>query len=132
MFKKGLVKCRDYIFNFFENPMIPSDNNESERGIRKLKIILKNSCTFRSNFGADAFLELHSIVEIAKKHDKTPYNEIQANIVLNKFCVSLKARCPQASQKEPTFNPLFRDVFLWRRRERLIQPLFEVYFCECV
>ena len=88
MFKKGLVKCRDYIFNFFENPMIPSDNNESERGIRKLKIILKNSCTFRSNFGADAFLELHSIVETAKKHDKTPYNAIQALIQILKSAIT--------------------------------------------
>lgn len=34
----------------------PPDNNASERGIRKLKIKLKNSCTFRSDFGADAFL----------------------------------------------------------------------------
>ena len=51
---------------------------EANGGIRKLKIKLKNSCTFRSDFGADAFLELHSIVETAKKHDKTPYNAIQA------------------------------------------------------
>ena len=76
--QKGIVKCRDYIFNFLENPMIPSDNNGSERGIRKLKIKLKNSCTFHSDFGADAFLELHSIVETVKTHDKTPYNAIQA------------------------------------------------------
>ncbi len=72
--KKGLIKCRDYIFNFLEDPVIPSDNNGSERGIRKLK----NSCTFRSDFGADAFLELHSVVETAKKHNKTPFNAIQA------------------------------------------------------
>ena len=39
---------------------------------------LKNSCTFRSDFGADAFLELHSIVETVKKHNKTPFNAIQA------------------------------------------------------
>ena len=76
--KKGLIKCRDYIFNFLEDPVIPSDNNGSERGIRKLKIKLKNSCTFRSGLGADAFLELHSVVETAKKHNKTPYNAIQA------------------------------------------------------
>ena len=76
--KKGLIKCRDYIFNFLEDPMIPSDNNGSERGIRKLKIKLKNSCTFRSDLGADAFLELHSIIETAKKHNKTPFNAIQA------------------------------------------------------
>ena len=77
-FKNGLIKCRDYIFNFLEDPMIPSDNNASERGIRKLKIKLKNSCTFRSDFGADAFLELHSVVETAKKHNQTPFNAIQA------------------------------------------------------
>lgn len=76
--KKGLTKCRDYIFNFLEDPMIPSDNNASERGIRKLKIKLKNSCTFRSDFGADAFLELHSVVETARKHKQTPFNAIQA------------------------------------------------------
>lgn len=76
-FKRGLIKCRDYIFNFLEDPSIPSDNNGSERGIRKLKIKLKNSCTFRSSLGADAFLELHSIVETAKKHNQSPYNAIQ-------------------------------------------------------
>ena len=76
--KKGLTKCRDYIFNFLEDPMVPSDNNASERGIRKLKIKLKNSCTFRSDFGADAFLELHSVVETAKKHNQTPFSAIQA------------------------------------------------------
>lgn len=76
--KNGLIKCHDYIFNFLEDPMIPSDNNASERGICKLKIKLKNSCTFRSDFGADAFLELHSVVETAKKHNQTPFNAIQA------------------------------------------------------
>lgn len=77
-FKKGLMKCRDYIFNFLEDPTIPPDNNASERGIRKLKIKLKNSCTFRSGLGADAFLELHSVVETAKKHNRMPFNAIQA------------------------------------------------------
>ena len=27
--KKGLIKCRDYIFNFLGNPTIPPDNNAS-------------------------------------------------------------------------------------------------------
>ena len=76
--KKGLIKCRDYLFNFLEDPIIPSDNNGSEQGIRKVKIKLNNSRTFRSEFGADAFLELHSVIETAKKHGKTPYNAVQA------------------------------------------------------
>ena len=46
-FENGLIKCRDYIFNFLEAPVIPPDNNASERGTCKLKIKLKNSCTYR-------------------------------------------------------------------------------------
>ena len=76
--KKGLIKCRDYIFNFLENPAIPPDNNASERGIRKAKIKIKNSGTFRSDQGADAFLDLLSIVETTKKHNNSPYAAIRA------------------------------------------------------
>lgn len=77
-FKNGLLKCRDYIFNFLKDPAIPPDNNASERGIRKLKIKLKNSGCFRSDPGADAFMELHSIVETTKKQGNSPYNAILA------------------------------------------------------
>jgi len=66
--RNGLVKCRDYIFNFLEDPLIPSDINASERGIRKLKVKLKNSGAFRSDLGADAFFDIHSIVETAKNN----------------------------------------------------------------
>ena len=76
--KNGLIKCRDYIFNFLENPAIPPDNNASERGIRKVKIKMKNSGTFRSDTGADAFLELLSIVETTKKNNNSPYTTIRA------------------------------------------------------
>jgi transposase/uncharacterized coiled-coil protein SlyX len=75
--RAGLRKCRDYLFNFLENPLVPPDNNASERGIRKLKIKMKNACTFRSEWGADAFLEIHSIVETAKKHGKSSYDVIR-------------------------------------------------------
>lgn len=76
--KKGIIKCRDYIFNFLENPAIPPDNNASERGIRKVKIKMKNSGTFRSDAGADAFLDLLSIVETTRKHNNSPYAAIRA------------------------------------------------------
>lgn len=78
VFQRGLLKCRDYIFNFLKDPAIPPDNNASEQGIRKLKIKLKNSGCFRSELGADAFMDLHSIVETSKKHGNSPYNAILA------------------------------------------------------
>ena len=64
------------------------DANRSECHLRESKsgktvdvdfdhVFVKTSC-FRSDFEADAFLELHSIVETAKKHNKTPFNAIQA------------------------------------------------------
>ena len=76
--KKGLIRCRDYIFNFLENPAIPPDNNASERGIRKVKIKMKNSGTFRSDAGADAFLDLLSIAETTKKHNNSPFAAIRS------------------------------------------------------
>ena len=77
-FRKGLLKCRDHIFNFLKDPAIPPDNNASERGIRKLKIKMKVSGCFRSDLGADAFMDLHSIVETTKKHGNSPFNAIIA------------------------------------------------------
>lgn len=68
--RKGLFKCRDYIFKFLEDPLVPPTNNSSERGFRKLKVKNKISGTFRSNDGADAFFSLHSIVETAAKHEQ--------------------------------------------------------------
>ena len=76
--KRGIIKCRDYIFNFLENPVIPSDNNGSERGIRKLKVKQKISGCFRSNSGADAFHALHSIADTAWKNGQSPLDAILA------------------------------------------------------
>jgi transposase/regulator of replication initiation timing len=74
--KNGLIKCRDYIFKFLENPAIPPDNNASERGIRKLKIKQKISGTFRSDQGADAFMAIHSIADTAWKNKQSPFQAI--------------------------------------------------------
>lgn len=76
--KKGLIKCRDYVFKFLENPSIPSHNNGSERGIRKLKIKQKVSGTFRSDQGADAFMALHSITDTAWKKKQSPLDAMLA------------------------------------------------------
>ncbi|WP_290091050.1 IS66 family transposase, partial [Bacteroides acidifaciens] len=76
--KRGIIRCRDYIFNFLENPAIPSDNNGSERGIRKLKVKQKISGCFRTDTGADAFHALHSIADTAWKNGQSPLKAILA------------------------------------------------------
>ena len=42
------------------------------------KLKMKNSGTFRSDKGTDAFLDLLSIVETSKKHNSSPYAAIRA------------------------------------------------------
>ena len=76
--KRGLIKCRDYIFNFLQNPAIPSDSNASELGIRKLKVKQKISGCFRSDTGADAFHAIHSITDTAWKNNQSPLDAILA------------------------------------------------------
>lgn len=76
--RNGLIKCRDYIFNFLKDPAIPSHNNDSERGFRKIKVKQKISGTFRSDHGADAFMALHSISDTAWKNKQSPFDALLA------------------------------------------------------
>lgn len=77
-FKNGLIKCKDYLFTFLQNPNVPYDNNASERGIRKIKVKQKVSGCFRTQQGADTFMNIHSVVETAKKNGNSKYNAILA------------------------------------------------------
>lgn len=77
-FKKGIAKCKDYIFTFLENPNVPYENNASERGIRKIKVKQKVSGCFRTDVGADTFMKIHSVVETAKKNGNSKFEAILA------------------------------------------------------
>lgn len=76
--QKGLIKCRDFIFRFLADPEIPSDNNASERGFRKVKLKQKISGGFRSNDGADAFLALLSICDTTRKNNMSVFAQLQS------------------------------------------------------
>lgn len=77
-FKNGLFKCKDYLFTFLHNPNVPYDNNASERGVRKIKVKQKVSGCFRTEQGADTFMNIHSIAETAKKNGNSKYKAILA------------------------------------------------------
>jgi transposase len=71
--QKRLIKYRDYLFLFLKNEWVPPDNNASERAIRVFKVKLKVSGFFKSNAGAKRFALLHSIVDTARKNDRSPF-----------------------------------------------------------
>ena len=77
-FKKGILKVKDYLFTFLSNPLVPYDNNASERGVRKIKVKQKVSGCFRTDSGADDFAKLHSIVETDMKNGNSKFNAILA------------------------------------------------------
>ena len=77
-FKKGILKVKDYLFTFLSNPLVPYDNNASERGVRKIKIKQKVSGCFHTDEGADDFAKLHSIAETAMKNGNSRFNAILA------------------------------------------------------
>jgi transposase/uncharacterized coiled-coil protein SlyX len=81
-FKKGIAKCRDYIFTFLENPNVPHHNNASEGGIRKIKVKQKVSGCFRTEDGADIFMKIHAVVETAKKNGNSKFDAILAVVEL--------------------------------------------------
>ena len=77
-FKKGILKVKDFLFNFLSDPHVPYDNNASERGVRKIKIKQKVSGCFRTDSGADDFAKLHSIAETAMKNGNSKFKAILA------------------------------------------------------
>lgn len=77
-FKKGILKVKDYLFTFLSNPLVPYDNNASERGVRKIKVKQKVSGCFRTDEGTDDFAKLHSIAETAMKNGNSKFNAILA------------------------------------------------------
>ena len=77
-FRKALEKKKEYIFKFLYEPDVPYDNNDSERAIRIIKTKLKVCGGFRSQQGADAFMQLHSIVDTAKKNQISKYKTLLA------------------------------------------------------
>jgi len=76
--QKSLIKHDRHLFRFLEHSEVPYDNNGSERSIRPLKVKQKVSGMFKSDEGADAFCQLHSIVDTAKKNKQDPFNALIA------------------------------------------------------
>jgi len=71
--RKSLEKHKEHVFQFLEQKNIPYDNNGSERSIRPLKVKQKVSGMFKANDNADAFCQLHSIADTARKNNQDPF-----------------------------------------------------------
>lgn len=69
-FQNRLIKNRKAVFRFLEHPDIPPTNNASERAIRNITVKRKISGQFKSNWGADAYAVIRSVIDTAIKQSR--------------------------------------------------------------
>ena len=76
--QNSLRKFREYIFPFLEDPRVPCHNNDSEGGIRIMKVKQKRSGGFRCDGGATDFMAIHSVTDTAKKNSYSRWDAVLA------------------------------------------------------
>ena len=69
-FQKRIIKYKEYLFSFLYNPMVPPDNNASERAIRNIKVKTKISGQFKSAKGAQYYAIIRSIIDTCIKNEQ--------------------------------------------------------------
>ena len=74
------IKHRGALFVFMKNRDVPYTNNVSERAIRMSKMFLKVTNGFRSQWGADMFSAVRSVINTGSLHGLSPYESILATI----------------------------------------------------
>jgi transposase len=74
-FVKRMIKNRHSIFTFLKHPLVPPDNNASERAIRNVKVKMKVSGQFRNSDGkgADRYAKIRSVIDTTIKNGQDVY-----------------------------------------------------------
>lgn len=78
--QRRYIKHRNHLFVFLYRPDVPFTNNDSERDLRNSVIHRKVSGGFRSDWGADAYATVISVIETAKKRDRPILATLQTHI----------------------------------------------------
>ncbi len=76
--RKRYGKVRSHLFTFLEHPDVPPDNNGSERELRPTATYRKVTGGFRSNWGADLFAGVRSVVGTAARRGIDAFHAIRA------------------------------------------------------
>jgi transposase len=74
--RKRYARVRDHLFTFLDHPELAADNNSSERELRPTATYRKVTGGFRSNWGADLFAAVRSVIGTAKRRGIDAYQAI--------------------------------------------------------
>ncbi len=81
--RKRYGKIRDSLLTFLEHPDIAPDNNSSERELRPTATYRKVTGGFRSNWGADLFAGIRSVVGTAARQGQNAFDAIRSTLGLS-------------------------------------------------
>ncbi len=73
-------KVRSHLFTFLDHPEVPADNNSSERELRPTATYRKVTGGFRSEWGADLFAAVRSVIGTAERRGMGAYQAIQQTL----------------------------------------------------
>jgi transposase len=76
--RKRYAKVRDHLFIFLDHPEVPPDNNGSERELRPTATYRKVTGGFRSDWGADLFASVRSVIGTAARRGIDAYQAIRS------------------------------------------------------
>ncbi len=77
--RKRYGKHRSHLFTFLDHPEVPADNN-SERELRPTATYRKVAGGFRSDWGADLFAGVRSVIGTAARRGVSAYQAIQQTL----------------------------------------------------
>jgi transposase len=75
--RKRYAKVRDHLFTFLDHPEVAADNNSSERELRPTATYRKVTGGFRSDWGANLFAAVRSVIGTASRRGINAYQAIR-------------------------------------------------------
>ncbi len=78
--RRRYAKVRDHLFTFLDHPEVAADNNGSERELRPTATYRKVTGGFRSDWGADLFAAVRSVIGTAARRGVDAYQAIQQTL----------------------------------------------------
>jgi transposase len=78
--RRRYAKVRDHLFTFLGHPEVAADNNSSERELRPTATYRKVTGGFRSDWGADLFAAVRSVIGTAARRGVHAYQAIQQTL----------------------------------------------------